>query len=98
QLPAALSMRSVRCWVTRSSPPATMPLTLQAGESDFGWRSVPDVGVVEALSGELGAAGSFGDAGVGTESSGRVGAGEDLGEGVAEVGGESVRGKNPPAR
>jgi hypothetical protein len=75
-----------------------MPLTLQAGESDFGWRSVPDVGVVEALSGELGAAGSFGDAGVGTESSGRVGAGEDLGEGVAEVGGESVRGKNPPAR
>src|SRR6476660_10115932 len=52
-----------------------MPLTLQAGESDFGWRSVPDVGVVEALSGELGAAGSFGDAGVGTESSGRVGGG-----------------------
>ena len=50
-----------------------MPLTLQAGESDFGWRSVPDVGVVEALSGELGAAGSFGDAGVGTESSGRSG-------------------------
>jgi hypothetical protein len=75
-----------------------MPLTLQAGESDFGWRSVPDVGVVEALSGELGAAGSFGDAGVGAESSGWVGAGEDLGEGVAEAGGESVRGKNPPAR
>jgi hypothetical protein len=75
-----------------------MPLTLQAGESDFGWRSVPDVGVVEALSGELGAAGSFGDAGVGTESSGRVGALEDFCEGVAEIGGESVRGKNPPAR
>jgi hypothetical protein len=75
-----------------------MPLTLPAEESDFGWRSVPDVGVVEAFSGELASAGSFGDAGVGAEAFGRVGAGEDLGEGVAEVGGESVRGKNPPAR
>jgi hypothetical protein len=83
---------------TPDAPCKAMPLTLQAGESDFGWRSVPDVGVVEALSGELGAAGSFGDAGVGAESSGWVGAGEDLGEGVAEAGGESVRGKNPPAR
>jgi hypothetical protein len=75
-----------------------MPLTLQADESDFGWRSVPDVVVVEAFSGEFASAGSFGDAGVGAESSGRVGALEDLCEGVPEVGGESVRGKNPPAR
>jgi hypothetical protein len=75
-----------------------MPLTLQAGESDVGWRSVSDVLVVEAFSGEFGAAGSFGDAGVGAEPSGRIRALEDLCDGVPEVGGESVRGKNPPAR
>ena len=75
-----------------------MPLTLQAGKSDFGWRSVPDVVVVEAFSGEFASAGSFGDAGVGAESSGWVGALEDLCEGVSEVGAESVRGNNPPAR
>lgn len=75
-----------------------MPLTLQVDKSDFGWRSVPDVVVVESFSGEFASAGSFGDAWVGGESSGRVGAGDDLGEGVPEVGGESVRGKNPPAR
>jgi hypothetical protein len=75
-----------------------MPLTLWAGESDVGWRSVPDVVVVEALSREFASAGSFGDARVGAESLGRVGSGEDLSEGVSKVGGESVRGKNPPAR
>jgi hypothetical protein len=75
-----------------------MPLTLQVDESDFGWRSVPDVVVVESFSGELASAGSFGDARVGAVASGRVGAGEDLSEGVPEVGGEAVRGKNPPAR
>jgi len=75
-----------------------MPLTLQVNESDFGWCSVPDVVVVESFSGEFASAGSFGDAGVGAVASGRVGAVEDLSEGVPEVGGESVRGKNPPAR
>jgi hypothetical protein len=75
-----------------------MPLTLQVDESDFGWRSVSDVVVVEALSREFASAGSFGDARVGAESFGRVRAGEDLGEGVSKVGSESVRGKNPPAR
>jgi hypothetical protein len=49
--------------------------------------------VVEALSREFASAGSFGDARVGAVPSGRVRAGEDLGEGVSEVGGESVRGK-----
>ena len=57
-----------------------------------------DVLVVEGFSRELGAAGSFGDAGVGAESSGWVGALEDLCEGVPEVFDESVRGENPPAR
>ena len=57
-----------------------------------------DVVVVEAFSGELASAGSFGDAGVGAEPSGRVGALADLGESVSGAGGESVRGKNPPAR
>jgi hypothetical protein len=57
-----------------------------------------DVLVVEGFSRELGATGSFGDAGVGAEASGRVGTLEDLGDGVAQAGGESVRGKNPPAR
>ena len=75
-----------------------MPLTLQAGESDVGWSSVPDVVVIEGFSGEFGAAGSFGDAGVGAVASGRVGALEDFCDGVSEAGGESVRGKNPPAR
>ena len=75
-----------------------MPLTFQAGESDVGWSSVPDVVVIEGLSGEFGAAGSFGDAWVGAVASGRVGALEDFCEGVPEAGGESVRGKNPPAR
>ena len=59
---------------------------------------MPDVGVVEALSGEFASAGSFGDAGVGAVPSGRVEAGEDLGDGVPKASGESVRGKNPPAR
>ena len=75
-----------------------MPLTLPAGESDFGWRSVPDVVVVETFSGEFASAGSFGDAGVGAVASGRVGTLEDLGDGMAQAGGEAVRGKNPPAR
>ena len=75
-----------------------MPLTLQAGESDVGWSSVPDVVVIEGLSGEFGAAGSLGDAGLGAVASCRVGALEDLCDGVPEAGGESVRGKNPPAR
>jgi hypothetical protein len=82
-------------------PLEAMPLTLQADEADeadFGCRSVPNIVVVETFSGEFASAGSFGDAGVGAESSGRVGSGEDLCEGVPEVGGESVRGKNPPAR
>lgn len=60
-----------------------MPLTLQAGESDFGWRSVPNVAVVEGLSGEFGATGSFGHAWVGAVASGRIGALEDLCEGRA---------------
>ena len=59
---------------------------------------MPDVVVVEALSREFASAGSFGDARVGAESPGRVRAGADLCEGVSKVGGESVRGKNPPAR
>ncbi len=42
-----------------------------------------DVLVVEGFSWELGAAGSFGDAGVGAVASGRVGTFEDLGDGVA---------------
>ncbi len=75
-----------------------MPLTLQAGESDFGCRSVPDVGVVERFSWEFAAAGSFGDAWVGAVASGRIGALEDFCDGVSDAGGESVRGKNPPAR
>ena len=75
-----------------------MPLTLQAGESDFGWRFVSDVVVVEAFSGEFASRGSFGDAGVGAESFGWVGSLEDLGDGVPQARGESVRGKNPPAR
>ena len=70
-----------------------LPLTLQADESDFGWRSVPDVVVVESFSGELASAGSFRHARVGAMASDRVGAGEDLSEGVPEVGGESVREK-----
>ena len=57
-----------------------------------------DVVVVEAFSGEFASGGSFGDARVGAESFGRVGSLEDLGEGVPEAGGQSVRGKNPPAR
>ena len=57
-----------------------------------------DVLVVEGFSGEFGAAGSFGDAGIGAVASGRVGTGEDLCDGVAQAGGEAVRGKNPPAR
>ena len=57
-----------------------------------------DVVVVESFSGEFGSAGSFGDARIGAQSPGRVGAGEDLGERVSKVGVESVRGKNPPAR
>ena len=52
-----------------------------------------DVGVVERFSWEFAAAGSFGHAWVGAVASGRVGALEDFCEGVAEVGGESVRGK-----
>ena len=75
-----------------------MPLTLQVDESDFGWRSVPDVVVVESFSGELASAGSFGDAWVGAVASGRIGALEDFCDGVSDAGGESVRGKNPPAR
>ena len=57
-----------------------------------------DVVVVEAFSGEFASAGSFGDAGVGAQASGRVGAVANLGDGVPGAGGESVRGKNPPAR
>ena len=75
-----------------------MPLTLEVDESDFGWCSVPDVVVVEAFSGEFASAGAFGDARVGAESSDRIRTLEDLGEGVPNVRGESVRGKNPPAR
>jgi hypothetical protein len=75
-----------------------MPLTLEAAESDFGWSSVIDVVVVEGFSREFGATGSFGDARVGAVASGRVGALEDLGDGVSSAGGDSFRGKNPPAR
>ena len=75
-----------------------MPLTLEVDESDFGWCSVPDVVVVEAFSGEFASAGAFGDARVGAESSDRIRTLEDLGEGVPNVRGESVRGKTPPAR
>lgn len=57
-----------------------------------------DVSVVQGFSGELGAGGSFGDAGVGAVASGWVGPLEDLDYGVVQAGGESVRGKNPPAR
>ena len=75
-----------------------MPLTLEAAESDFGWSSVIDVVVVDGFSREFGATGSFGDARVGAVASGRVGALEDLGDGVSSAGGDSFRGKNPPAR
>ncbi len=75
-----------------------MPLTLQASESDVGRPSMSDVLVVEGFSRELGAAGSFGDAGVSAVASGRIRALEDFCEGVPEVDGESGRGKNPPAR
>src|SRR5258705_12938824 len=75
-----------------------MPLTLQAGESDVGRPAMSDVLVVEGFSRELGAAGSFGDAGVGAVASGRVGTLEDLCDGVAQAGGEADRGENPPAR
>ena len=75
-----------------------MPLTLQAGESDVGWRVVSDVVVAVAFSRERGAGGAFGDAGVGAVAFGRVGALQDFGDGVTQAGGESVRGKNPPAR
>lgn len=75
-----------------------MPLTLEAGESDFWWASVVGVVVVEGFSWEFGAAGSFGDARVGAVASGRVGPLEDLGGGVPRAQGEPVRGKNPPAR
>jgi hypothetical protein len=75
-----------------------MPLTLQAGESDVGRPSMSDVLVVEGFSRELGAAGSFGDARVGAVPSGRVGSLENLGDSVMQASGESVRGKNPPAR
>jgi hypothetical protein len=63
-----------------------MPLTLQAGESDVGWCSVSDVVVVKGFSWEFGAAGSFGDAGVGAVTSGRVGTLENLGDGVMQAG------------
>ena len=59
---------------------------------------MPDVVVVESFSGELASAGSFGHARVGAVASGGVGAGEDLSEGVPQAGGESVRGKSPPAQ
>lgn len=75
-----------------------MPLILQAGESDVGWRSVVAVVVVEGFSGEFVSAGSFGDARVGTVASGGFGALEDLCDGVPGAGGELVRGKSPPAR
>ena len=76
-----------------------MPLTLRAGELDL-WRSpVADVFVVECFSGELVSSGSFGDAGVGAVASGGVGSlVEDFGDGVADAGGQAVRGKNPPAQ
>ena len=57
-----------------------------------------DVFVAEHFSWEFGAGGSFGHAWVGSVSSGRIGALEDFCEGVADAGGQSVRGKNPPAR
>ena len=50
-----------------------MPLTVQAGESDIREPAASDVVVVEGFRGSLGAAGSFGDAGVGAVASGRVG-------------------------
>jgi hypothetical protein len=75
-----------------------MPLILEVDESNLGWRSVSDVVVVETFSGELASAGSFGHAGIGAEAPGRVGALADLGDGVAQAGGHSVRGKNPPAQ
>jgi hypothetical protein len=67
-----------------------MPLTLQAAESDFGWPSVVDVVVVEGFSGEFVSAGSFGDARAGAVAPGRVGALEDLCDGVPGAGGKSV--------
>ena len=57
-----------------------------------------DVLVVERFSWEFAAAGSFGHAWVGAVASGRIGALEDFCDGVPDAGGESVRGKNPPAR
>lgn len=70
-----------------------MPLTLRAGELDL-WRSpVADVSVVECFSGELVSSGSLGDAGVGAVASGGVGSLEDFGDGVADAGGQAVRGK-----
>lgn len=75
-----------------------MPLTLPTGKSDFWWSSVVDVVVVEGFSWEFVSAGSFGDTRVGAVASGGVGALEDLSDGVADAGGQSVRGKNPPAR
>jgi hypothetical protein len=71
--------------------------TLEAAESDFGWSSVVDVVVVEGFSWEFGS-GSFGDARIGAVASGRVGSLEDFGDGVLCAGGDSFRGKNPPAR
>jgi hypothetical protein len=65
---------------------------------DFGWSPVVDVVVVEGFSGEFVPAGSFGDAGIGAVASGWVGTVEDLCDRVSGAGGESVRGKNPPAR
>jgi len=59
---------------------------------------VVDVDVVECFSGEFVSAGTFGDARVGAVSSCRVGTLQDFGDGTVGAGGESVRGKNPPAR
>jgi len=63
-----------------------MPLTLQAGESNVGRPSVSNVAVVKGFPWKLGAAGSFGHAGVGAVASGRVGTLENLCDGVMQAG------------
>jgi hypothetical protein len=63
-----------------------MPLTSQAGESNVGRPSVSDVVVVKGFPWKLGAAGSFGHAGVGAVASGRVGTLENRCDGVMQAG------------